>query len=196
MRNRAGVVVADLDLGANVGFYSLWTVAQSRHLGRPVRVVAVEPDRETRQRLEFSIAASEAEKAVTVLACGIGAENGWANMTCDARNRGANTIALTADGVAGSFEVVPLKEPCRRNDIERIDALKIDIEGHDFAALEAFFTSGMTDLYPEMIIAEVGRKRGTPPLIRLCNENGYKLLKRTQLNAIMVRSRTQAGING
>jgi len=185
-----------LDLGANVGFYSLWVVAQARQSGQVVRVVAVEPDRETRRRLEFNISASGAEEDITVQACGIGAMSGRANMTCDARNRGANTIALTADDVAGSFEVVPLEELCRRNAIERIDALKIDIEGHDYAALEAFFASGMTELYPEMIIAEVGRKKGTPPLIRLCNENGYKLLKRTQLNAILTRSRTQAESNG
>lgn len=185
-----------LDLGANVGFYSLWTVAQSRQVGRPVRIVAVEPDRETRRRLEFNIAASGAQEDITVQACGIGAESGWANMTRNARNRGANRIALTAEDVAGGFEVVPLEELCRRNGIKRIDALKVDIEGHDFAALEAFFASGTTDLYPEMIIAEVGRKKVDPPLIRLCTENGYKLLKRTHLNAIMTRSRTQAEING
>jgi FkbM family methyltransferase len=185
-----------LDLGANVGFYSLWTVAQSRQLGQPVRIIAVEPDRETRRRLEFNIAASGAQADITVRACGIGAESGWANMTCDARNRGANTIALTAEDVAGSFEVVPLLDLCRRNDIERIDALKIDIEGHDYAALEAFFASGVTELYPEMIIAEVGRKKANPPLIRLCRENGYKLHNRTQLNAILTRSRTQAEFNG
>jgi len=134
-----------LDLGANVGFYSLWAVAQSRQLGRPVRVVAVEPDWETRRRLDFNIAASGAQGEVKVEACGIGAESGWANMTCNSKNRGANRIALTADDVAGSFEVVPLEDLCRRNDIKRIDALKIDIEGHDVAALEAVFASGRTD---------------------------------------------------
>lgn len=185
-----------LDLGANVGFYSLWVVAQSRQLGQPVRVLAVEPDGETRRRLEFNIAASDADRDITALACGIGAESGWGNMTTHARNRGANTIAPAADEAEGSFEVVPLEELCRRNGIERIDALKIDIEGYDYPALEAFFASGRTGLYPEMIIAEVGRKKADPPLIRLCAENGYKLLERTHLNAIMTRSRAQAETNG
>jgi len=64
-----------------------------------------------------------------------------------------------------------------------IDAMKLDIEGHDFKALSTFFEDAPKGLHPNLIIAEVG-VLPNPPLIELCKANGYSEVKRTSLNAI------------
>jgi FkbM family methyltransferase len=179
-----------LDLGANVGFYSLWVVSEGRRLGRKVKALAVEPDDVTRARLETNISASEAAGLVVPAACGVGGTSGTARMLRDDRNRGANRIDLEADNNDGSglFEVLTIAELCDRFDIRRVDAIKIDVEGHDFAALSALFESGRQDLYPSTIIAEVGRTDQDPPLAKLCEANGYSRAGRARLNIIMQRS--------
>lgn len=185
-----------VDLGANVGFYSLWLVSESRRKGKAVRILAVEPDKVTRGRLATNIAASGAIDDIAVVPCGIGAAHGRARMVQHERNRGANTISMTPDATDQTSEILPIDELCRRNEIVRIDALKIDIEGHDLAALEALFSGGHSELYPTMIIAEVGKNGAMSPLVQLCRRNGYEILEYTRLNAILRRSQTQIANDG
>jgi len=176
-----------LDLGANVGFYGLWVVDQARRNGRSASVVAVEPDEVTRDRLEANIAASDASDAFIVESCGIGETPGTANMIRDGRNRGANRIDLDGQGDGGHFEVIPITDLCARHGITRVDALKIDIEGHDLPALRGLFASGKTGIFPKLIVVEVGKGEAYPPLATLCEENGYTPVRRTRLNMILRR---------
>lgn len=176
-----------LDLGANVGMYSLWMVSEARRLGRSVNVIAVEPDQTTGARLAANIAASSAEQNVKIVPCGVGGEPGKARMIEDETNRGGNHINLVSSGTSSSdiFVVTTIPELCDGNGIERVDAMKIDIEGHDYAALEGLFKSGRRDLFPQWIQAEVGRGDKGADLLRLCSDNGYSIAARTKLNAIM-----------
>lgn len=176
-----------LDLGANVGFYGLWIVDQARWNGRSASVVAVEPDDVTRDRLEANIAASDACDAFIVESCGIGESRGSATMVRDSRNRGANRIDLEGEGDGAHFEVIPIADLCARHGITRVDALKIDIEGHDLPALRGLFASERTEIFPKLIVVEVGKGEAYPPLATLCEENGYTPVRRTRLNMILRR---------
>lgn len=187
-----------LDLGANVGMYSLWVVAEGRRLGRTVKVVAVEPDPVTGARLAANIAASSADGRVTIASCGVGGKVGAARMVEDGNNRGGNQIDLVDPGLAAGdvFQVATIPQICDQFGLTHVDALKIDVEGHDFAALEALFESGRRDVWPRWIQAEVGRDEGLSGLERLCSENGYKLMARTKLNIIMQQEADPAAGSG
>lgn len=176
-----------LDLGANVGMYSLWAVAEARRLGRSINVIAVEPDQTTGARLAANIAASVAEKNVKIVPCGVGGAPGKARMIEDETNRGGNHINLVSGGPSSPdiFVVTTIPELCDGHGIECVDAMKIDIEGHDYAALESLFKSGRRDLFPQWIQVEVGRGDKGADLLRLCSGNGYSIAARTKLNAIM-----------
>ena len=179
-----------LDLGANVGMYSLWVVAEGRRLKRSVKVVAVEPDETTGGRLNANIIASLAEDTISVATCGVGGKAGMARMIEDAKNRGGNHIDVVEadDATAGVFRVATIPEICDEHGLDRLDALKIDVEGHDYVALEALFKSGRSELFPTWIQAEVGRNDQETELVRLCEANGYRPITRTRLNVIMQQS--------
>lgn len=186
-----------LDLGANVGMYSLWVVAESRRLGRSTRVVAVEPDKITGARLAANISMSDADKDVTIAACGVGGQAGRARMIEDGKNRGGNHIDIAADDgpEEDTTQVATILDICDAHGFDRVDALKIDVEGHDFAALEALFKSGRKELFPKWIQAEIGRGGEESELVRLCVENGYSMSARTKLNAIMQRAEMPSAVD-
>ncbi|MEP3047005.1 MAG: FkbM family methyltransferase [Roseibium sp.] len=179
-----------LDLGANVGMYSLWVIAETRRIGRPVKVVAVEPDKITGARLRTNIAASDASDLIDVASCGVGGKAGKARMIEDTNNRGGNHIDLVQSDDADDdvFVVATIPEICDAHGLKKLDALKIDVEGYDYDALDGLFKSKRFDLFPTWIQAEIGRDNQESELVRLCEANGYRSVTRTKLNIIMQQS--------
>lgn len=189
--------VAVVDLGANVGLYGLSAVAAGRNAGKGVKVLAVEPDTETRRRLERNIAFSGARDTFAVVAAGVGARRGTAYLAGHATNRGQHRVvdggSDSTDGGAGHsrIEILPLLDICRTHGFDRIDILKIDVEGFDYDVLEAFYASAPPSLWPEAVIVEVGRgeagrDENDAPVVKLLGSHGYDLAQRTKLNALMV----------
>lgn len=70
--------------------------------------------------------------------------------------------------------------------VDKIDAMKVDVEGHDFAALQAFFQQAPKTMWPKLLIIETGR--GPSKVLELCVTNGYSLDRRTRINAILTLS--------
>jgi FkbM family methyltransferase len=87
------------DGGANVGMYSLSTIAQARAKSWPIRVVAIEPDPVNLARLRDNLAASAAHGGHGSPVA-LGAEPGTARLEMSATNRGE--VKLSA---AGTIEV-------------------------------------------------------------------------------------------
>lgn len=174
-----------LDLGANVGLYSLWMVSVARMLSREVVVLAVEPDAGTRARLEANIAASDALDSVMVAACAVGEHAGRGAMLAHEGNRGEHQVRAAGEGETDTFEILPIHEICARRGIVRIDAMKVDLEGHDEAALRGMFAAAPAGLWPRMIVVEAGKREELPAVVRLCLDNGYELASRTRLNALL-----------
>ena len=174
-----------LDLGANVGVYTLWMVSQARRLGRPLKAVAVEPDPETFERLRMNLALSAAEDAMA-LQCAVGANEGRGMIVGHADNRGEHRIELGPAEGAGGVRVLPLHTLCAQHGIDRIDAMKVDLEGLDHDVLGAFFGHMPQTGWPLWLVVEVGKQK-TAPVIDLCRQHGYHLHERTKLNAILYK---------
>lgn len=186
-----------IDAGANVGLYSLILSAKAKAANKAIRILAIEPDHTNRGRLEFNIKASGA--AIEVLPFAISDQEGEGVMVGGDTNRGE--VHLTAkqksgQQTSGSQTSDPQKPPvsvktlygiCRENDLSRIDAMKMDIEGHDEPALQAFFTSAPESLWPKLMVLETGRET-TTPLLELCQANGYTLNTRTGINSVLSRT--------
>ncbi|MDB5452538.1 MAG: FkbM family methyltransferase, partial [Caulobacteraceae bacterium] len=168
------------DGGANVGMYSLSVIAQARALRRAVKVVAVEPDPVNLGRLRDNLAASAAHEA-SVAAVALGASRGTIRIDSDQTNRGEVRISET-----GGTEVAmaPLAEVLTEAGLEHVDALKLDIEGHELPVLTAFFETAPSALWPRLILLEVS-KHGDTPAYDLCLAKGYALAKRTRINALL-----------
>ncbi len=178
-----------VDLGANVGLYSLWMVAAARAAGRDLQVLAVEPDPVTRARLLANLAASDAGN-VTVAPVAVGGAVARGTMMEHGNNRGENQVAVgnAGDDAGTGFEILPLHVICARYGVQRIDAMKVDLEGHDEVALQGMFSDAPADLWPDLLVVEAGKGDVAPPVVKLCEAHGYRMAGRTRLNALMQRA--------
>ncbi|MEM8915520.1 MAG: FkbM family methyltransferase, partial [Pseudomonadota bacterium] len=171
-----------LDVGANVGLYSLFLWSAAERLGKSARVIAVEPDPMNRSRLEFNITANNASINVEPIA--IGNKPGQGTLGGGAKNRGE--VRLSDKPAAGGTEVAieTLPQLFLRHGLTRVDAMKIDIEGHDLEALRCLFSQAPASVWPRLLIVETGDTVPSP-VVSLITANGYELVASTRLNAIL-----------
>jgi FkbM family methyltransferase len=140
-----------IDIGANIGYYtcSLATAGVGR-------IVAVEPHPVTLKRLQFNIA-SNGFNNVTVAPIALGDAEGSIQLTTLTGDLGSSSILnenKTGASEAYTVPIKPLKLLCDEMDIERIDALKIDVEGYEDRALIPYFESTPRDRWPRFIAIE------------------------------------------
>jgi len=171
-----------LDVGANVGLYSLILAARAKALAKPARFVAIEPDPTNRARLEFNIGASGAD--ITVLPYAVSDQEQDGFMGGGKTNRGE--VRLMDDG-KHAVQIKTLHGICKAESIACIDAMKVDIEGHDLRALTAFFKDAPKTLWPRLLILETGRDT-TTPLLELCMKCGYTITQRAGINSVLTRT--------
>ncbi|MAK63803.1 MAG: hypothetical protein CMF75_03515 [Maricaulis sp.] len=173
-----------VDAGANAGLYTLSVLADARTLGKPVKVVAVEPDPENRRRLEFNLTASTAED-VTVAPVALGAEEGEAHLSVSGGNRGEVHVEQDGDGV--TVPLRPLAQLLTETGTSRVDVMKIDIEGYETPVLKAFFATAPRDLWPGMILIETRHDAALEDSAAgLCLTQGYTIARQMRQNAVLV----------
>ncbi len=170
-----------LDVGANVGLYSLYVNAYALQAGRAVQIIAIEPGVETCARLEANIAASEAH--VQIIRAAVSDAPGTGHLGGGEINRGEAKLSARSDETE-TVVVDTLPRIARTLGLKRIDAMKVDIEGHDLKALTTFFEDASLKLHPSLLILETGRE-AVSPLIELCEANDYVVAVRTKMNTIL-----------
>ena len=116
-----------LDVGANIGFH---TVVLSRLVGSSGRVIAFEPTAHYRAVLERNVAAN---RLANVEILPIGLSDRSARETIQI---GAGSATLHVPGKATlrgreEIEVAPLDELGARLGLERLDFIKVDVDGHE-----------------------------------------------------------------
>ncbi|GAB4527496.1 MAG: FkbM family methyltransferase [Amphiplicatus sp.] len=173
-----------VDIGANVGLYALFARARCLDAGKTLRALCVEPDPEMRARLAFNAAASGAEAELAVLPYAAAGQDGPLRFAVNVESRGMSRID-PAGGlrVAGRTVLSILREA----GLERVDAMKIDIEGHEYPALEAFFAGAPDALLPSLLILEISHESEERRASALALERGYRELFRTRLNLVAAR---------
>jgi FkbM family methyltransferase len=175
-----------VDLGANVGVYSLFVAGLA---GRKARILAVEPQPEIYRRLSFNVAANDLG-TIRTLQCAVADRDGTLDLFIDRGNRGQSSIAM----VTGEKVSVPcrtLENVLVEAGFDRVDALKIDIEGAEDTVLAPFFATAPSTLWPSLILLETSSDRWKVDCVALCIEHGYRETHRTRLNVILERIPTE-----
>jgi FkbM family methyltransferase len=126
------------DVGGNVGLVTLEVLGRTN--GAPPEVHVFEPHPRNVESLRRSLALNRSER-VHVQAAAVGAAPGSASLkTSENRNEsGCHRIVGSAEQMAGGVIAVPvlaLDDYARTHGIERVDVLKVDVEGHESAVLE------------------------------------------------------------
>ncbi|MEO0429724.1 MAG: FkbM family methyltransferase [Pseudomonadota bacterium] len=182
-----------VDAGANAGLYSLAAIAAAG-TRVPLTILAVEPDPETAARLRFNLAAADPGGTLSlVIEVALAGEAGEACLSAAGRNRGE--VSIAADGDGRRVEAITLRTALSRAGLDRVDALKIDIEGMEAPVLEGFLASAPAALRPDLVILEaplradaaVPNPKGQGRALWLLRNAGYELAARTRLNAILTQ---------
>ncbi len=170
-----------LDIGANTGYYSL-TLAQRGFS----KILAIEPNPVTLKRLEYNIQLNDFAKVITVVPLCIG-EGGDVPFYFDESNLGSASLHQIEQGLK-PFMVPskPLVDIVKEAGIDKIDGLKIDIEGYEDKALLPFFEQSPKSLWPTIIVMEdCNQTRWETDIYQYLLDGKYQLVKKTRGNAII-----------
>ncbi|QEL21221.1 FkbM family methyltransferase [Bosea sp. F3-2] len=176
-----------IDVGANVGAYSLFVAAQA---GRGARILAVEPQPDIFARLAFNIAQNPFG-TIKAVACALADKPGELTLFIDQVNRGESSVRIinSSAGTALKVPAMTLLALVQGEGYERIDAIKLDVEGAEDIILEPFLRDAPEALWPSFIIIEDSRQRWQSDLVGLLTRSGYELVAQTRLNLAFERKR-------
>jgi FkbM family methyltransferase len=146
-----------IDVGAHIGWYSL---NAAKDVGPKGRVIAVEPNRETLAILRQNIRASGASSVILVapVACS-DSETTLTFYAADRSNSGASSLSAQNASQAGRFSSSYPVRARRLDDIvkeagvDRVDAIKIDVEGAEFLVLKG--AADALDRYKPVVSVEL-----------------------------------------
>lgn len=127
-----------LDLGANMGLYSIFA---SKKVGKSGLIVSIEPSRREFKRLQSNVEINQLRN-ISMIKAAVSRSEGEADLLVATNDHaGHNTLGNFA------FEEIKLKQKERvvvktidgivsKLNLPRVDVIKIDIEGSEFFALE------------------------------------------------------------
>ena len=174
-----------MDIGANAGAYAL---VAAKAGGRGSRVVAVEPQAEMRRRMLFNARQNGLEN-LEVTGVALADYEGEDVMRMVAGNLGGTALTGPGEASGEAVRVTTLPTLMTELRIERIDAMKIDVEGGELDILSAFFKQIDADRWPELMVLERADLAGrdAPDAAALAQSKGYKVQQYTRMNVILVR---------
>jgi FkbM family methyltransferase len=180
-----------IDIGANIGGYTLFVAA---HAGPRARILAIEPQPEIFERLVYNIRQNPFGN-VKALDCAVADKDGEITLFVDARNRGETSMRVVHSDAIAAQLVVPAKTLLgivREEGFQRIDAVKLDVEGAEDLILEPFFQTAAAALWPRLIVVEKSSGKWTVDLPAILEARGYREVQKTRANMIYERSADRA----
>lgn len=179
-----------VDIGANVGIYSLFVAT---HLSSSGRIIAMEPNPPAYGRLAFNIASTQAGRKewpkVELLPIAVADVNQEIDLHLDAKNLGSSSVKNSAQSVGVvRVKCKPLAEILESLCIQKVDAIKIDIEGAEDLALAPYLDSASDESLPHCIVMENSQHLWKLDLVGLLKKRGYRAAITTRMNTVYSRS--------
>lgn len=182
-----------VDIGANVGLFSLFVAACA---GPDARILAIEPEPGNLRRLDFNVRANP-NAPIKIIPTALSDEAGDVAIEPDRRDRGGTRTkkAAQAGTASGAMRVSSrtLLSLLLAEGIDAIDALKIDVEGFEDVILFPFFRDAPPRLWPRLIVIEDSRGDWKIDLMSVLSAKGYTVSARSKQNLILRRAPDPAG---
>jgi len=173
-----------VDIGANIGIYSLVVASRLAPRGR---VLAVEPDPVTFERLRTNLRLNGLTGVIARQAA-VGAKAGFLHLHRDAANRGQNGLRPESGDGTEPVAVRPLAQLLAEAGCLAPAVLKIDIEGMEEEVLAAYFAATSTDDRPQHLIVEERRGHPRPVLQAELHAAAYRKIGQTRTNGLWRRT--------
>ncbi len=167
-----------LDIGANVGWFSILAGSRLRRLGGRGKVIAFEMQPDVARRLQSAVFLSALQNHVDVHAVALSDSMSVAEVGLrpDGNRGGAFVRPFSADASHAVVPCVTLDSLLARAD--RIDLIKMDIEGSELKALRG--SSALLKRFSPELIIEINDEMlqqvsggGTAELLGFLDEHGY-----------------------
>ena len=177
-----------VDVGANVGAYSFWVLSL---MGDSGRVIAVEPDPTLVRQLRYNMRLNGEEDRMQIVEAAVAEYTGTGALIMNSCNSGQNHLArgqTPAEVASIAVKVTTLVDLVDDIQPDRIDCLKVDVEGREGDVLEPYLAATPRCRWPKSLIVEL--KRGPESglesrrLVDRLTNMGYRLTCRTVLNGV------------
>lgn len=176
-----------VDIGANVGVYCLFV---ARHAGPDARIIALEPHPRTFAKLDYNCIASGFDGIIRINAAA-GSDVLQATLYADGGGNIGNASLLAAVGggkEAVSVALRPLADILRDQAVDRVDLMKVDVEGFEDQALLPFLQTAPPWLWPRHVLVEtVHRSLWGCDVIDTLKSSGYGVVAKTAENLLLRR---------
>jgi FkbM family methyltransferase len=141
-----------VDVGGNIGAYTLWA---ARCVGSAGKVIAIEADEENYGVLAANVGLNRFEDRITLFRCGVSERREVLSLHRNVTgNCGGHTFS--GEGAAGPLvECVPLDELLAPFPDLRIRMMKLDIEGFEAPVLGRYFSRVPLEARPEYLLVEI-----------------------------------------
>jgi FkbM family methyltransferase len=170
-----------VDIGCNIGLYSL---PLARVAGPKGRVVSIDANPEMVRHLRFNAKASGLD-TITAVNMAVGGEEARVDLQIRKNDLAIVRVEQSADG---AMQMLPLLRILSEAGLERVDSLKIDIEGHEDLALVPFLQRASEDLLPSRIVIErASQTQDYPGCVAEFDRLGYRLVGQTRNNSMYQR---------
>ena len=170
-----------VDIGANAGIYTLTAAPM---VGDTGCVLSVEPNPVVLERLKFNAALNGLGKRIIGEQAGVSDAEGSFDLTLDDSNLGGSSLVAERSSQKISVACYKLLSLVQKHQLQKIDALKIDIEGAEDKALIPFFADAPRSLYPKILILENSPQDWKRDLPAALKNAGYALQKTTRMNQV------------
>jgi len=166
-----------VDVGANIGIFSLFFAAKAR---RPGSVFSLEPCADAYDLLCHNIRQNGLEEVIVPIPAALGKNSGKAVLQGNQTQWNALSIAPAEGSQGQHVDVISLPDLMRNYQLQRLDYLKIDAEGKEGEILEGGID--VIQAYRPTIILEVTFQNSQALARKTLEEIGYTIETLTPLS--------------
>ena len=169
-----------IDIGSNIGLYS-FSVGSVYKEFKNTKIFSIEPHPSLFQRLKYN-ALQNKDIPINPREIALMDKSGEFKLDTPNENLGQGKISNT-----GKHKVIAknLIDFIKDEKIENISAIKIDVEGNEESVIIPFIENTNKKLLPLIIIIENNKSSWKTDLIKLLEEKGYLIKKKTRMNYIL-----------
>lgn len=172
-----------LDIGANVGFYSLLHASKSLVTG----TWAFEPNPKPRGALEKSVVSNKFESLIKVFPYALSDSDGQASFTFEEGVSGSGHISSKDEGGEIEVEIRAFSGLWEEAGEPKVSIIKIDVEGHEWQVLQAMKVMLERD-HPKIVIELVDDQlerfdSSAEQIKQYLSGLGYKIVGGYELNS-------------